>query len=65
MLLSLASSVLLLHDIWNVYSSKHACNLQAALVDILKEHGGLSAKEAADVLAQMVTQQRYVRDIWS
>jgi hypothetical protein len=41
------------------------CNVQVALTDILAQHGGLSGDEAAAALAQMATEKRYVRDIWS
>jgi NADPH-ferrihemoprotein reductase len=42
-----------------------ARDVQAALTDILAQHGGLSKDEAAAALAQMATEKRYVRDIWS
>jgi len=42
-----------------------AKDVNQCLVDILVEHGGLSAQEATAKLAEMTKQRRYVRDIWS
>lgn len=42
-----------------------AKDVHACLASILEEQGGLSADEAAGVLAEMAKQKRYVRDIWS
>ncbi len=42
-----------------------AKDVQACLTGIIREGGGLSEGEAAEVLAEMARQKRYVRDIWS
>jgi len=42
-----------------------AKDVHAALLDLLKEHGGMSEAEATEKLAAMVKEERYVRDVWS
>ncbi len=42
-----------------------AKDVQACLTEILHKGGDLSAAEAAQVLAEMAKQKKYVRDIWS
>ena len=42
-----------------------AKDVHAALLDILQEHGGKSAEQAASHLSRMLADARYIRDIWS
>lgn len=59
-ILHVGCSVMVCGDGGQMAKDVHQC-----LSEVLAEHGGMTAAQAAERLAQMTKQGRYVRDIWS
>ncbi len=45
--------------------NRMARDVQAAIVQVLNVNGGLSPEKAKAYVAEMLSTQRYVQDIWS
>ena len=40
-------------------------DVHAALIEVLKENGGLSQEDSQNFIVKLVNDRKYIRDIWS